>query len=121
MNAAEFVLVPFGSEFLALTREQFEQARRAGQELMPSRIPAVTANMPTLLDADGMEAQTAIKATWWLEQARLALVPHVKAGKYIRFNLTEALGVLEKRGRPAPTTSGSPNRRHIPPTEAGRK
>jgi hypothetical protein len=50
---------------------------------------------PILLDAEGMERATSIPASWFLEQARQGNLPHVRAGKYVRFRLADVLAALE--------------------------
>ena len=89
------VLIPFGSECLALSREQFEEARQRGREIIPPAPQSRVTSAPSeILDADGMETRTGIPATWWLEQARQGTVSHIRAGKYVRFNFFEALEAL---------------------------
>lgn len=92
------VIIPFGSEYLVLSHEQFEEARRRGRELMPPDIGSAPVPEPAeILDAGGMETRTGIPASWFLEQARRGTVPHLRAGKYVRFNLSEALNALRSR------------------------
>lgn len=105
------VLIPFGSEYLALSREQFEEARQRGQEIMPQAgRQDVATQHDEILDADGMEKRTGIPATWWLENARRGSIPHLRAGKYVRFVLTDAIAFLKTSGRPTVTLSAA-NRR----------
>jgi hypothetical protein len=91
------VIVPIGMEFLVLTREQFEEARERGRMLLPAT-PQVTEILARdeVLDAIGMEQRTGIPDTWWLEQARQNAIPHIRAGKYVRFNLTETLAAVRR-------------------------
>jgi len=88
------VLVPFGGELLAFTRDQFEEARRRGQELSPAEVGQPTAQKTEILDAAEMEKRTSIPASWWLEQARKKAAPHIRAGKYVRFDLNKILDAL---------------------------
>lgn len=105
------ILIQFGNEYLALSREQFEEARQRGQEIMrPNQAREHATQEDAILDADGMEARTGIPATWWLEQARRGKVPHLKAGKYVRFSFTDAIAYLKAADRQTVTLSGGGGR-----------
>lgn len=96
------VLILLGSEILALTQEQLAEARQRGQELLPvanSSLGGV--HEDTVLDAEGMEGRTGIPASWYLEQARQGKIPHIRAGKYVRFRLGEVLEALKADPRHA--------------------
>ena len=89
------VLIPFGGEHLALTLEQFREARERARTLMPqTTAPGHTPQADQVLDAEGMETATGIPASWFMEQARRGTVPHLRAGKYVRFRLNETLLAL---------------------------
>jgi hypothetical protein len=102
------MLIPIAGEFLAMSCEQFEEARRRGREIIP---PSSTGTAPAapeeILDAEGMEKRTGIPASWWLENARRGSIPHLRAGKYVRFALTDAITFLKTSGRPAVTLSSA--------------
>ena len=105
------ILIPFGNEYLALSREQFEEARQRGQEIMPQAGGQdVAIQHDEILDSDGMEKRTGIPASWWLENARRGTIPHLRAGKYVRFALTDAITFLKTCDRPTVTLSAA-NRR----------
>ena len=105
------ILIPFGDDILALSRELFEEALGRGHELMPNRIrQAPTQTTDEILDADGMEKRTGIPASWWLENARRGTIPHLRAGKYVRFALTDAITFLKISDRPTVTLPAA-NRR----------
>jgi len=90
------ILIPFQGEYLALTVEQFREAQERAHALMPAvTAPAHTPQADQVLDAAGMEKATGIPATWFLEQARRGTVPHLRAGKYVRFRLIEVLDALK--------------------------
>ncbi len=96
------VLLPFGGEFLALTHEQFEEARRRGRSLVPlAAAPAYVPQVDQLLDSEGMQTATGVPASWFLEQARQGNIPHIRAGKYVRFRLNEVLEALKSDPRHA--------------------
>jgi len=91
------ILIPFGAEFLVLTAEQFEAARELGRTLVPVALPGPeTTPRDEILDAEGMERRTGIPDSWWLEQARHNAIPHIRAGKYVRFNLMETLAAVRR-------------------------
>lgn len=95
------ILIPFGGEYLALTPDQLEAARQRGREIMrPAETHVPHPQDDPIFDADGMEARTGIPASWWLEQARRGEVPHIRAGKYVRFRLNETLASLRAETRP---------------------
>lgn len=86
------VLIPFGNERLALTREEFEQAMKRGRELMPNQTPSTPAHAEDrIVDAEGASVITDVPATWFMEQARQEAIPHMRFGKYVRFKLSELL------------------------------
>lgn len=104
------VLIPFGNDFLALTPEQVREARERARALIPQpAAPALTPAADQVLDAEGMEKATDIPATWFLEQARRGTVPHLRAGKYVRFRLSETLEALRSEGRPTEQKTFSRN------------
>jgi hypothetical protein len=88
------VLIPFGSEFLALTHEEFEQARARGRELMPATSPPTDTPADRILDADGMASMTGVPASWFLEAARRGDIPALRFGKYCRFSVGDVLATL---------------------------
>lgn len=96
MNAAALVLVEFAGQVLALERVEFEQALARGRELLPAPVPASATTPPVdeIADAHGMERRTGIPASWYLEQARRGAIPHLRAGKYVRFAVGATLEAL---------------------------
>lgn len=99
------VLVPFGVQVLALTREQFDAAVERGSEFMEKAERPERGNgqdSETLLTAEEMEGRTKVPATWYLEQARQGKVPHHRLGKYVRFLPGEILVCSRFREREKP-------------------
>jgi hypothetical protein len=94
------VLVPFGDRLLALSETALQEALAAGDAIMgrAAAVPEPAADL--VLDAAGMEAQTGVPASWWAEAARRGDVPHIRAGKYVRFRLNESLNALAAGVRP---------------------
>jgi len=99
------VLIPFGDGLLELTREQFDDARRRGLERSRSETNAPPAKLTEILDAKRMEGRTGIAASWWLAQARQKMIPHIGAGKYVRFDLAKVLKYLTIEPRHADSQS----------------
>jgi len=91
------IIIPFGDKFLVLTPDQFREAMKKGQELITK--PSIENGHPKeiILDADGMNEETGIPPTWFLEQARQNKIPHLRAGKYVRFKLSEVIGAIDRK------------------------
>ena len=104
------VLIPFGSEFLLLSGEQFQEALSRGRMLFPQADRPSEHGDHEVLDADGMAQATQIPASWFLEQARQKKIPHIRAGKYVRFRLPEVLDSLQSRGRHTDKLSVAPKK-----------
>ena len=102
------VLIPFGTEYLAMSRDQFSEALRLGR-IVAGHSPH-TAEPPQteqLFDAKSMEAATGIPASWFLDQARRGKIPHMRAGKYVRFHLREVMEATKAQPRHADRLSPS--------------
>ena len=96
------VLVPFNGQLLALPEEQYREALARGVEFAGTVQCAAAESGPvSILTAEGMESVTNIPAGWFLEHARQGDIPHIRAGKYVRFNLREVLEVLKAHPRHA--------------------
>lgn len=96
------VLIPFNGQWLALSPEAVHEGLQRGRELIgvPQPENCQKGTPECVYDAEGMEAATQIPATWFLEQARKGKVPHIRAGKYVRFRLNEVLEALSTGNRP---------------------
>jgi hypothetical protein len=95
------ILIPFNGAWLALTPEQLQEALAQGQALLGARATATAATAEEkVLDAEGMEHVTGIPASWYLEAARQGRIPHIRAGKYVRYRLSEVLDALAAGLRP---------------------
>lgn len=106
-DSGALVLIPFGADLLALSREAFEQARVAGAKYANGHDGSASPVMETepLLTAEQLGELTNTPASWWLEMARSQRVPHYRIGKHRRFKFSEATGAMrycereEKRAR----------------------
>lgn len=93
-------MIPYGTRFLVLSSEEVQKALAVGDALAGSTTTAPEATTDLVLDVEGMEERTGIPASWWAEAARKGIVPHIRAGKYVRFRLNEALDALAAGVRP---------------------
>lgn len=50
-----------------------------------------------LLTADELQSLTSIAKSWWLAEARADRIPHIRAGKYVRFVFSEVVQFLRER------------------------
>lgn len=96
MKLDPFLLIPLNSgEFIALTTQEFEQARARGRELMPNQTPSTTAHADDrIVDAEGAATLTGVPASWFLEAARRGDIPVLRFGKYCRFRVSELLNAV---------------------------
>jgi hypothetical protein len=101
MSLEQLVLVPLGSELIALTREEFEQALERARTLVPQQHEKQRNSSPEpWLTAEQMQEHTGIPSTWWLESARRGDIEHYRCGKYVRFTLSSAaLSLAQRPGR----------------------
>ena len=92
------VLIPLpDGRNLAMEIDTYREALARGQSIAPTAAVPQPASTSEVLDADGMAKRTNVPASWWLEAARRGDVPHIRAGKYVRFDLAAALSALDKR------------------------
>jgi hypothetical protein len=96
------VLIPFNGSWLVLSAEQLQEALQRGQVAFGAATSLDGAEAPPerVLDAEGMQSETGIPASWYLEAARQGRIPHIRAGKYVRFRLGETLDALSAGARP---------------------
>lgn len=98
MVSKSFILIPFGIEFLALSQEAFREALELGRQVAGiENIAKDTKPIEKLLDADEAGEITGIPPSWFLETARQGKIPHIRAGKYVRFRMSDVIQALEIR------------------------
>ena len=92
------IIIPFGNICLALSQETFKKAVTLGQEVMGiAQAPSSTSDTEKLLDAEEAGTVAGIPASWFLEAARQERIPHIWAGKYVRFRMSDITAALEVR------------------------
>lgn len=96
------VLIPLpGIGTLALSRAAFEAALAEGSTALPS--PAIDApDAEPLIDAGQLAAALSLPQTWIEDRTRRNELPHVRAGRWIRYSrraVEQALSVNGKSGR----------------------
>lgn len=99
------LLIPFGNETLALTPEQYQEARERGRALMPATATASPGADDRILDAEGAAQLTGVPASWFEQQMREGRIPHLQFGKYRRLRVADLLVACETRGRPGDKSS----------------
>lgn len=95
------ITIMFGQDPLAFTPEEFRAGFERGRKIFPAHNgqTGLGSNAERILTAEQAQAETGIPSSWFLESARQGKIPHVRAGKYVRFQLSEVLKVLEVRRR----------------------
>lgn len=92
------ILIPFGNNVLALSQEDFKKALSLGREITGTVTAEPEAKpIERLLDAEEAGKVTKIPASWFLEAARQERIPHIRAGKYVRFRMSDITAALEVR------------------------
>jgi len=97
-----FCFLPFGNQVLAMTVQEFQVALERGLALAGSTAtpPAANSDAPQrLCTAEQMEEHTGVPHGWFLEAARRGEIPHLRMGKYRRFDLHEVIVCSRFRSR----------------------
>lgn len=88
--------------WIALTADELARARaRAAEHILDFGVPSAsssaiaTAARELLSPADAARA-LAVDASWLLRRAREGAIPHVRLGKYVRFDLAALIGQCTK-------------------------
>jgi excisionase family DNA binding protein len=86
------VLVPLpDGQWLALPHEVFNEALKAGAQLMDSTRPSLAASAADerLLDAEELAAALHVPVTWIEQAARELRIPSMEFGRWRRFKRSE--------------------------------
>lgn len=108
--ADALLLIPFNGELLALDLDEYMRAAARGRELVPQVSRGTTAELDRIVTAEQAEELTSVPASWFLEQARKGEIPHLKFGKYPRFEmnrLREYLAVRAKGNESKPQSTAA--------------
>jgi excisionase family DNA binding protein len=100
--------------WIALTAHQLRAARSRARDMLESQSsadPVIDVGMcqltrPLYTPEDAAKA-LAVDVSWLLRQAREGVIPHVRLGKYVRFDPREIIGRSTKVAMPRPLTRGS--------------
>jgi hypothetical protein len=98
------ILVPLGTELLALTRRELDAARTRARELGLGGTNGET-QVEQLVDSEQLAAITNLPQSWLEEAARQSRIPSVVAGKYRRFRPSVVISAL-------PPNPGATDRDH---------
>ncbi len=107
------ILIPAGDTFLALSRDDLEQALARGREIVPTRSQHAGVEDDQILDADRMAEMTGVRASWFLEAARRGDIPCLRFGKYRRFRFAEVVESLQSKARHTDKLSVAPKKRAV--------
>lgn len=108
MTTLVLIALPDG-QWLGLYPEELTEALSRGAKTMPRTHPEVSPGAPSdtqWLTAEQMAGRTGVKASWFLASARLKEIPHVRLGKYVRFDPNAVIPLLE---RSTDTRTTNPN------------
>jgi excisionase family DNA binding protein len=105
--ASQFILLhtPAPFDWIALTPDELGTAQTRARDLiapLPMGSPTETkigAAMSTLLSAEAAAAVLGVDASWLARAAREGVLPHVRLGKYVRFDPAAIIGQCTKLPR----------------------
>lgn len=87
------ILIPTPIGVVALSKDELRKARGAAENLFDDSIPTKNrgevAHATTLLDAQAIAELFGMDAKWFLVRSRENRIPHVRLGKYVRFDPVE--------------------------------
>jgi hypothetical protein len=86
---SDLVLIPLPTgQWIGLTPQAWADALAVGEAAIPKAKSIATSASVELIDASTAALRFGIKKSWLLERARLNAIPHVRLGKYVRFDPT---------------------------------
>jgi len=88
-----FVVIPTPIGVVALSKDELRKARRTAENLLDDSIPTrnqeEVAHFTTLMNARAIAESFDMDAKWFLTRAREGRLPHVRLGRYVRFDPDE--------------------------------
>lgn len=103
MNTA-LLLIPLpDGRWLGLTPEELATGQQRATDLGlatgagPSAAPTQPTSVERWLTSAELAELTGVGDTWWEGAAKREEVPHIRAGKFLRFRLSEVLETLHSR------------------------
>ena len=97
---ANRIVIPFGSEVLVLSDQEFARARERGRAIVEEDEAAPTTPAPSeeLIDASELASRLNLAKSAVYEHARSGRLPSVRIGRHVRFNLAAVLAALRRSG-----------------------
>jgi excisionase family DNA binding protein len=94
------VVIPFGSEILVLTEQEFAQALERGRAIVPQEPhePTAAVSPEGLVGASEIASALNLAKSAVYEHARSGRFPCVRIGRHVRFSRTAVLEVVRRRG-----------------------
>jgi hypothetical protein len=102
--------LPAPVRWIALTSEGLRIAQAAARVALgiDANTSAVADTSPPLLTAEAADAMLSVDPQWLLRQAREARIPHVRLGKYIRFDPAAIAEHCARLPHPPATATSAP-------------
>jgi predicted DNA-binding transcriptional regulator AlpA len=92
-ESAFLLIMPTPLGAIALSMDELREARSAAEKILDDAISAQNqdeaADATTLLDAQAIADLYSMDPSWFLTRARDNRMPHVRIGKYVRFDPEE--------------------------------
>jgi excisionase family DNA binding protein len=101
---ANRIVIPFGSEILVLTEQEFAQALERGRAISPLDRPTPTAaeSPEELVNASEIASALNLAKSAVYEHARTGRFPCIRIGRHVRFSRAAVLAVLRNQGDATP-------------------
>ena len=93
-----FVIIDVPDGPIAMSSMDFRASRELARLLLGQ--PAISqseAGRRRIVDANELASLLSVKASWLLQRARESRIPHVRVGKYVRFDVDEVWGWLKEQ------------------------
>ena len=90
------VVIPFGARYLVLDAATFEAALNAGDAYVRAETVTTATTECELVDAKEIARRFALKPAAVLRYARDGVIPTVKVGRLVRFDVSAVRAALDK-------------------------